>query len=258
MASYRFLFAQLVRRELRQKYKGSTLGLLWYVVNPLVLMGAYTLMFGAIYKIQPIHDFPIFLMVGLVIWTFFQQSMMAAAESLIIQGSLVRKARFPRETIPAATVAVQLVTLTAVLFLVACVAIPIRGTFTAWLLLIPPLLVLLFGFVLGCALIVAVLHAYFRDVSPILAAALLPWFFLSPIFFIPGRQAFVKHHEWIGTVLNWVNPLAPFIEGARAILYNGTGPGWGRMLYALAAAAVALAVGGSVFRRMDGELAVVL
>jgi ABC-type polysaccharide/polyol phosphate export permease len=258
MASYRFLFTQLVRRELRQKYKGSTLGLLWYVVNPLVLMGAYTLLFGAIYKIQPIHDFPVFLMVGLVIWTFFQQSMMAAADSLLTQGSLIRKARFPRETIPAATVTVQLVTLAAVLILVAAVAIPIRGTFTAWLLLLPVLLVLLFGFVLGCALIVAVLHAYYRDVSPILAAALLPWFFLSPIFFVPDHQQFVKHHAWIGTVLNWVNPLAPFIEGTRAILYNGTGPGWGRVLYALIAAVVALALGRAVFRRMDGELAVVL
>jgi ABC-type polysaccharide/polyol phosphate export permease len=185
--------------------------------------------------------------------------MMAAADSLLTQGSLIRKARFPRETIPAATVTVQLVTLTAVLILVAAVAIPIRGTFTAWLLLLPVLLVLLFGFVLGCALIVAVLHAYYRDVSPILAAALLPWFFLSPIFFTPNDNLqFVKHHAWIGTILNWVNPLAPFIEGTRAILYNGTGPGWGRVLYALIAAVVALALGRAVFRRMDGELAVVL
>jgi ABC-type polysaccharide/polyol phosphate export permease len=118
--------------------------------------------------------------------------------------------------------------------------------------------VLLFCFVLGCALIVAVLHAYFRDVAPIVTAALLPWFFLSPIFFIPGNQQFVRHHEWIGTCLNWVNPLAPFIEATRAILYGGSGPGWGRLLYALVAAVVALALGSAIFRRMDGELAVVL
>jgi ABC-type polysaccharide/polyol phosphate export permease len=258
MASYRFLFAQLVRRELRQKYKGSTLGLLWYVVNPLVLMGAYWLLFGEIYNIHPIKDFPLFLMVGLVIWMFFQGSLMTAADSLITQGSLVRKARFPREAIPAATVAVQLITLVAILVLVAVITIPIRGTFTAWLLLIPVLLALLFGFVLGCALLVSVLHAYFRDVSPIIAAALLPWFFLSPIFYVPDTTSFVEHHGWVGTVLNWVNPLAPFIEAVRAILYGGTGPGWGRMLYAVIAAGVALGFGAAVFRRMDGELAVVL
>ena len=258
MASYRFLFAQLVRRELRQKYKGSSLGLLWYVVNPLVLMGAYTLLFGRILHVQTIADYPLFLMVGLVIWTFFQQSMIAATESLITQGSLIRKARFPRETIPAATVTVQLVTLTVVLLLVACVTIPIRGSFTAWLLLVPVLLVLLAAFVLGCALVAAVLHAYYRDVAPIIAAALLPWFFLSPIFFTTSKAAFVQHHQWIGTVLNWVNPLAPFIEAMRAIIYGGANPGAGRLLYAAVAAVVALALGRAVFGRLDGELAVVL
>src|SRR5512142_530588 len=110
MAGHRYLFAQLVRRELRRKYKGSTLGVLWYLVNPLVLLGAYTLMFGHVIKAQNIPDFPIFVMIGLMVWLFFQQSLLAAAESLIDQGSLVRKARFPRQAIPGASVTVQLVT----------------------------------------------------------------------------------------------------------------------------------------------------
>jgi ABC-type polysaccharide/polyol phosphate export permease len=215
-------------------------------------------MFGFVLKLPRVPDYPVFLMVGLVVWTFFQQSLLAAADSLITQGALVRKARFPREAIPAATVTVQLITLIAVLVLVAFVAVPIRGTLTAWLLLVPVLLVLLFGFVLGCALIVAVLHAHFRDTSPVLAAALLPWFFLSPIFLVPDQQPFVMHHPWIGTVLNWVNPLAPFIEAVRAIVYGGTGPGWGRVLYCACAALVALALGRLVFRRLAGELAVVV
>jgi ABC-type polysaccharide/polyol phosphate export permease len=72
MTRHRYLFGQLVRRELRRKYKGSTLGVLWYLVNPLVLLAAYTLMFGHVIKVQSIPDFPLFLMVGLVVWTFFQ------------------------------------------------------------------------------------------------------------------------------------------------------------------------------------------
>jgi lipopolysaccharide transport system permease protein len=259
MVSYRFLFAQLFRRELRQKYKGSALGVLWYVVNPLVLMGAYTLMFGFVLKTQTIADYPLFLMVGIVIWTFFQSSVMAAADSLILQGSLIRKARFPREAIPTAAVAVQFVTLLAVLILVSLVAIPIRGSFTPWLLLVPVIVVLLFGFVLGCGLIVSVLQAHFRDVLPVLAALLLPWFFLTPIFFRANDSLGpIRHHPFVGTILNWANPLAPFIEAVRSIVYGGSGPGWGRMLYAACAAAVALAVGEWLFRRMQGELAVVL
>ena len=80
-------------------------------------MGAYTLMFGHVFKLQHFPDFPVFLMIGLMAWTFFAQSLLAAAESLIDQGGIVRRARFPRETIPAAAVTVQLFTFTAILVL---------------------------------------------------------------------------------------------------------------------------------------------
>jgi ABC-type polysaccharide/polyol phosphate export permease len=79
--AYRYLFEQLVRRELRQKYKGSALGVAWYLINPLVLMGAYYLMFGLIFKLDTIEDYPLFLMVGLVVWIFFSQSVLSAAPS---------------------------------------------------------------------------------------------------------------------------------------------------------------------------------
>ena len=74
MARYRYLYVQLFRRELRRKYKGSSLGVLWYLVNPLVLLGAYPLMFGHVFKVQNRPDFPLFLMIGLMVWTFFSQS----------------------------------------------------------------------------------------------------------------------------------------------------------------------------------------
>jgi ABC-type polysaccharide/polyol phosphate export permease len=256
---YRYLFSQLVRRELRRKYKGSSLGIVWYLVNPLVLLGAYTLMFGHVFRLQRFPDFPIFLMVGLMAWTFFAQSLLAAADSLIEQGSIVRRARFPRETIPAAAVTVQLVTFAAILILLTPLSLALRGSSApASLLLLPVLMALLFCFALGCALIVSVLHAYFRDVAPILSAALLPWFFLTPIFFSPGTIPFVVRHPFVGTLLDWVNPVAPFIDGFRAILYYGAAPSPGRILYAFVAAAVALLGGLAVFRRMEGELAVVV
>jgi lipopolysaccharide transport system permease protein len=257
MLAYRYLFTQLVSRELRRKYKGSRLGILWYLINPLVLMGAYTLMFGYVLKVQAIPDFPVFVMIGIVVWTFFQQSLLAAAESLIDQGSLVRKARFPRESIPAASVAVQLITFMAILVLLVPLSLALRGSLAPALLLLPVLIVALLGFVLGCALIVAVLHAYYRDVAPILTAALLPWFFLTPIFLVPSRLAFVEQHPLIGTLLDWINPIAPFVEGARSILFYGRAP-WGQLLYAGLAAAVALVAGMALFRRLQGELAVVL
>ena len=122
-------------------------------------------------------------MVGLVVWIFFSQSVLSAAPSLLEQGALVRKARFPRETIPGAVVSVQLVTFLVILALLAIVTIAIRGTLDVALLLLPLILACLYAFTLGFALAVSILHAYFRDVAPILSAALLPWFFVSPIFF---------------------------------------------------------------------------
>ncbi len=190
-------------------------------------------------------------------WTFFQQSLLAAAESLVDQGALVPKARFPRGAIPASSVTVQLITFLCIMALLAPVAVALRGSLEPALLLLPVLAALLFCFVLGCSLIAAVLHAYYRDVAPILTAALLPWFFITPTLFEPNTIGFVQGHPFIGTLLEWVNPVAPFVVGFRSVLYYGTAP-WGELLYAMVAAIAALALGGSVFRRRQGELAVVL
>ena len=252
---HRFLFEQLVRRELRQKYQGSALGLAYYVVNPLVLMGAYYLMFGVVFEVAPQEDFPLFLIVGLVVWIFFSQSLLGAASSLLDQGGLIRKARFPRWTIPASVVCVQAVTFVVLLALVSIVTIAVRGTLDPALLLLPVVLVALFAFALGLALVVAVLQAYFRDVAPILSAALLPWFFLSPIFFTPGS---ITDQAAARFALEWVNPIAPFIEGVRSVIYTGAAPSAAVLAYVVIAGALALLVGRAVFERLQGELAVVV
>ncbi len=257
MLRHRFLFEQLVRREMRQKYAGSALGVAWYVVNPLVLMGAYTLMFGKLIP-QKIPDYPLFLMVGLMVWTFFSQSLTASAYSLIEQAPLVRKARFPRQAIPAAAVWVQFLTWLIVDAVLVVVAIAVRAPLGPALLLLPVLAALLFCFVLGCSTAVAALHAHFRDVAPVLTAALLPWFFLSPIFFAPGQFGFVDSHPWVGIILDWVNPVAPFIQAIRDVVYDGAVPDAGRLVYCVVAAAVAVGLGRGIFRRLDPELAVVL
>ena len=251
---HRFLFEQLVRRELRRKYQGSVLGVAWYLVNPLVLLGAYYLMFGVVFEVTDHDDYPLFLVVGLVVWVFFSQSLLGAAPSLLDQGALIRKARFPRETIPAAVVTVQLVVFAVVLALVTAITVAVRGAGPA-LLLLPLVVAALWCFTLGLSLCVAVLHAYFRDVAPILAAILLPWFFVSPIFFEPGD---ITSDDAARELLTWANPVAPFIEAVRAVVYAGDVPSAGTLAYVAVAAAVAGAAGLALFRRMQAELAVVV
>jgi ABC-type polysaccharide/polyol phosphate export permease len=250
-----FLFEQLVRRELRQKYQGSVLGVAWYLVNPLVLMAAYWFLFDVVLKTFAYEDYPLFLLCGLVVWIFFSQSLLAASGSLLEQGALIRKARFARETIPAAVVSVQFLTFAVVLLLLAVVTVAVRGTLDVALLVLPLVLLCLAGFVLGLALAVAVLHAFFRDVAPILGAALLPWFFLSPIFFDPQKLTPNDSHQFI---LEWLNPVAPYIVAVRDVLYDGAVPSLGVWAYIVVGALIALVGGRALFRRLEGELAVVV
>ena len=259
MRRYRFLFEQMVRRELRQKYKGSALGVLWYFVNPLVLMGAYALVFSVLLKVAAgVPDYPLFLLVGLIVWVFFSQALLAAAPSLVQHASLVQKVRFPREAIPASIASVQLVTFLVMLAVVTPVALVVRSSLDPALVLLPVIVVLLFAMVLGLSLMVAVLHAHYRDVEPVLAAALLPWFFLTPIFLPVEDMPGVGEHPWVGDMLQWANPVAPFIEAVRDVLLAGAAPSAGTLAYVAAAGLGALAVGVLLFRRLERDLAVVL
>ncbi len=258
MLRYRFLFEQMVRRELRQKYKGSTLGVLWYFLNPLVLMGAYALVFSVLLRVVDIPDYPLFLMAGLIVWVFFAQSLLAAAPSLVRNASLVRKVRFPREAIPVSVAVVQLGTFLVMLALLLPIAFVVRGTLVPELLLLPVVIVLLFALVLGASLAVSVLHAHFRDVEPILGAALLPWFFLTPIFIRVDDFPGVRSHRWVGDLLEWGNPLAPYVDAIRQIVYAGAAPSTGQLVYVAAVGTGALGAGLFVFRRMERDLAVIV
>jgi lipopolysaccharide transport system permease protein len=253
-----YLFEQMVRRELRAKYKGSVLGVLWYLVNPLVLMAVYAVMFRYLLKAVALPDYPLFLFIGLIVWTFFSQSLLASATSLVEQASLVSKVRFPRETVPAAVVSVQMVPFLVLLAIAVPIALIVRDSLDIALLLLVPVIACLYAFALGLALIVSVAHAYFRDVQPVLGAALLPWFFVTPIFFriedLPGLAG----HETAEWLLRWGNPVAPFIEAVRDILYAGAAPSAATLGYIGVATIVALLVGRAIFRSAEGELAVVL
>jgi ABC-type polysaccharide/polyol phosphate export permease len=256
---HRFLFEQLVRRELRQKYKGSALGVLWYLVNPLVLMGAYALVFSVLLKVTGgIPDYPLFLLIGLVVWVFFSQGLLAAAPSLVDNASLVRKVPFPRSAIPASVAVVQLATFLVMLALLVPVALALRGSLDPALALLPLVVALLFGLVLGLSLAVAVLHAHYRDIQPLLGAVLLPWFFVTPIFLPVEELPGVAEREWLGDLLEWGNPVAPFVDSVREILFAGAAPGLGQLAYMLAVSVAAGAVGALALRRLGRDLAVVV
>src|SRR6516165_10648654 len=145
---YRELFGSLFRRDLRAKYKGSFLGLAWTLANPLILMAVYLAVFSLLWKASAANydHYWLFLLCGLPAWVFFATSLQTSSRSLVENANLIRKVRFPRQLVPLAVVATQLVAFAVMLAVVIALSLVFlpdtRGT--VWLALpIAGLLVLL-------------------------------------------------------------------------------------------------------------------
>ncbi len=258
LVRYRELFGNLFRRDLQAKYKGSFLGVAWTLANPLLLMGIYVLVFSVLWKAVKIDHYALFLLSGLAPWIFFASSMQNASRSLLDNASLIRKTRFPRQLVPLSIVATNLVSLAVMLvalLVVNFVFLP-RVRATEWLAI--PLVALLVGLIAGLALVVASLDVLFRDVEHLIAALLLPWFFLTPILYTYGTLGAAQTHPRLVEALHWLNFMAPPIIAIRAPLFYGTLPDWKDALYLVVAAAVSLGLGAWVFNRLDDRLAVEL
>ena len=254
---YRELFASLFQRDLRAKYKGSALGLVWTLALPVTLMLVYLVVFSVMWR-SPTTDFDhywLFLLCGLPPWVFFATSLQSSARSLLENASLIRKVRFPRQLVPLSIVATQLVAfvvMTAIVIVLAMVVLPgSRGT--AWLAIpIGAVVVLL---VSGLSLAVASANAIYRDIEFVVAALLLPLFFLTPVLYslqgLPGGDA----HLWLVDLIRWGNPLTPVVECFRAPLFLGEFPAAGNVIYLVAETAVALVLGAVVFSAVDDRIA---
>jgi lipopolysaccharide transport system permease protein len=222
LVRYRELFGNLFRRDLQAKYKGSALGVLWSLLNPLLLLGVYLLVFGVIFPSPKTPHYALYLLAGLACWLFFATSMQAAARSLIDSAELIKKVRFPRQLVALSIVATQAVTyavMVAVLIVLSLLFVA-DARATVWLAL--PLALVFAAEVAGLALFVACLNVLFRDVEHVLAAALLPWFFVTPILWSAqtlGDRA-LRHHTLL-SVLHWVNPVAPAIFAVRDAIWSG-------------------------------------
>jgi ABC-type polysaccharide/polyol phosphate export permease len=255
---YRELFGSLFRRDLRAKYKGSVLGLAWSLAHPVMLMLVYLLVFSVMLKIQTAdyEHYWLFLLAGLPVWVFFATSLQSASRSLLENANLIRKVRFPRQLLPLSMVATQLVgfaVMLAIVVALSLVYVPAARD-TVWLAI--PLAALAVCLVAGLSLAVASLNAVYRDVEHLVAALLLPWFFLTPVLYslegIPG----VRDHPRLVDLVHYANPLTPAIEAVRDPLFFGELPAAGDAIYLATSALLALTLGALVFSRVDDRVAV--
>jgi len=257
LVRYRELFASLFRRDLRAKYKGSVLGLAWTLALPVTLMLVYLVVFSVLWKAEPteLEDYWLFLLCGLPPWAFFATSLQSSGRSLLENANLIRKVRFPRQLVPLSIVATQVVAFAAMLGVVAALALVFRPESRATAVLVLPVALAIVLFVAGLALALASLNAVYRDVEFVVAAALLPWFFLTPVLYrledLPGADA----HPWLVDLIHWGNPVTPAVEAFRAPLFDGEAPAGGDALYLAVATLVALALGAFVFSAVDDRIA---
>ena len=261
LVRYRDLFANLFRRDFQAKYRGSALGVAWSLVNPLALMGVYLVVFGVLERLSSnVPHYPLYLLSGIACWTFFAISLQSASRSMVDSSELIRKVRFPRQLVAFSVVATQAVTfavMLTILIILSLVFVP-SARATVWLAL--PLAVLFVALVAGCALVVACLNVLFRDIEHILTAALLPWFFLTPILWGTGAltPTSAAHHHLLVDVLLWGNFVTPPIEAVRDALWLGHVPRLSDVVYLVVAAVIALGLGAFVFGRIDDRLAIEL
>jgi lipopolysaccharide transport system permease protein len=256
---YRELFGSLFRRDLEAKYKGTLLGVVWSLANPLLLMAIYLVVFSLLWQVID-QDYPgLFLLTGLVPWVFFSNSVQAASKSLLEAAALIRKTRFPRQLVPLSSVATNLVAFVVMLVIVLAlnfIFLP-RVRATEWLAV--PLAAVFVLLVAGLSLAIACATVVFRDVEHLVGALLLPWFFLTPILYtidnLPGAAA---DYDWLADVLRYVNFLAPAVDAIRDPLFFGDAPRLIDVVYLCVSALVALALGAWAFSRVDDRMAVEL
>ncbi len=252
---YRSLVAVLVRRELNARYRASVLGFLWSLLNPLLLLLVYTVVFTTVF--QPrwpgANPYPLFLFAGLLPWLFFSGALLDAAITLVDNGPLLAKVMCPPEVFPAVTVAAHLVHhLLALPVLLGGLGIAhaVGAHPFPWTVALLPLAMLPWMVLTGgLAFAVAALAVHFRDLRDLVTNLLNLLFFGSPIIYsLDGLQS-----STLRRILG-LNPLASFVEVYRALAFSGTFPPARDWAIAWSTALVVWWLGTAVFCRLRDTL----
>jgi ABC-2 type transport system permease protein len=206
--------------DFKLKYSGSALGYVWSVAKPLALFSMLYAVFGHIFHLGSIsHYYPLSLLMGIVLFNFFSDATLLGMWSLVMRESLLRKLSFPRLIIPTSATLTAAITF-GVNSIVVAIFIAWNGITPrlTWLLLIP-LLIELYVFILGIALLLSALYVRLRDVSQVWELALQLIFYASPIIYPIGFLPPVVRK------LAFINPMTQVLQDARAIiLYPDLGP----------------------------------
>lgn len=254
---YRGLVQSLVARELKARYRGSVLGFLWSFINPLLQLGIYSFIFTTIMpnRVEGVQPYSLFMLCGILPWTWFSSSLTEASGSLIAGGNLIRKVLFPAEVLPIVSVLANMVQFALALPMVFLFLLLYRHPpDAAGLIWLPVVILVQLIFTAGLALVLAALTVHFRDIRDILSNVLMLWFFATPIIY-PWSQKEVAAYRHLFDF----NPFTHLAVTYQEVLFFPGPVGHWRWLLALGVASVFVFLGGYwLFDRLRDSFAEVV
>ena len=221
LVRHRELLLNLVRKELRGRYKDSLLGFVWSLLNPVFYVLIFWLVFTVIMP-SGIPSFPAFVLAGLLPWTFFAAGLTGGTNSVVGNGPLLKKVSFPREVLPLASVGAALFHFCLQMLVLLGYLMIIKAPWVSEnLLLVPIAIVVEIILLAGLTLLLSAVNVYLRDVQHFLELAVLAWFWLTPVVYqVVAVQDRVKDLFR----LYMLNPMAPVVLAFQRAFYNQTTP----------------------------------
>ncbi len=233
--------------DLKVRYRNSVLGILWSVIEPLLLLGVLFVVFSTIFKFD-IENFPIYLLLGLITWNFFKNGTSIALGSLTNRAAFISQIYFPR-AIPglSAGVTASIMLMTELLIL-AVFMVVLNFTPSLTILYLIPIFLLELLLILGIALPLSVLNAKFKDTEFIWGVILQAGFFLTPIFY-----QFDMLPESVRNVLQF-SPMVQIVTMAHHVTLYGELPSVNSILYAIFSILIIVGVGYLIFRKLQARI----
>ena len=248
LVAYRSLLRELVARDLKVRYKRSALGILWTMLNPLLLMSILAFVFSHILRVT-IEHFPIYILSALVLWNFFAQATSWSTACFLSYAPVIKKIYVPQAIFVLATVLAGVVNLLISLVPLAIIMLAFGHHFSPSLAFLPVPILLTTLFSLGISLALAPISVMFADVVPIYQVVLSGWIYLTPILY---PLTLLPDHYRRFLVLN---PMTHFVEAFRTPIYQGEIPSANVLITSTVAGVGTLLIGWYIFRRYTDRVA---
>ena len=241
---YRQLLKSNVRKEIRGKYKGSFLGVLWSFVNPLLMTLVYAIVFPFLLRGSQPH-YTTFIVIAILPWNWFTATISQGTSTILANGGIIKKVYFPRAILP-----ISIVTSGLVNFIISCLIILLFLIFSGigfspYILLLPLIVILQYILQLGIILITGSINVYIRDLEYIINFFIQMLFYATPVLY--SMSMFPKKIQW----LLRLNPMTTIIESYRDIFFYKQATNFAMLGYVFVIRVVILLVGSLVFKKLE-------